>query len=316
MIWYIFRPDTKTYIDGWTCMLYTFIENENGGYDMGRKKLDPSQNGESTVIAVDFAKNGSCDNKLFYAERIKHFREKAQLTPGELAKAVHVGPSAISNWEAGRTRPDITNLPLLCEVLHITVSEFFSDEGIGSEFSSDERNLLYMYRSFKDMNRKLLLNMAMKMAELENAEHQAELNTNLIELYYAEDTVAAGIAFSGFEGKSKPVYVYNNANSRRADIVFRVNGDSMEPEYPNKSIVLVEFTKGSLLPGDVGIFQVDGDLFIKEYRKDGLHSFNPQYSPMTHDEYEDIKVIGRVVGKLDNGDFATEEEITAFRAKN
>ena len=37
---------------------------------------------------------------------------------------------------------------------------------------------------------------------------------------------------------------------------------------------------------------------------------------MTHDEYEDIKVIGRVVGKLENADFATEEEITAFRAKN
>ena len=67
---------------------------------------------------------------------------------------------------------------------------------------------------------------------------------------------------------------------------------------------------------EVGIFQVDNALFIKEYRKDGLASLNPKWPLMQKGHYGSIQFVGRVVGLLDEHAFATREEIITFTQKN
>ena len=90
----------------------------------------------------------------------------------------------------------------------------------------------------------------------------------------------------------------------------------MEPSYPDGCYVLVKKDATALRYGDVGIFQADGSLYIKEYRKDGLHSINPAYEVMRKEHYGFIKSIGRVIGILDLDDFATESEIACFKQHN
>ena len=101
---------------------------------------------------------------------------------------------------------------------------------------------------------------------------------------------------------------------READILFHVNGDSMEPEYPNGCTVMVK-KEAQIDTGDVGVFSVDGTLFIKECQSDGLYSFNPSYPPMLSKSFGEIRVIGRVIGIMEDGDFASNTEVREFQAQ-
>lgn len=84
--------------------------------------------------------------------------------------------------------------------------------------------------------------------------------------------------------------------SRRADYVIGVSGDSMEPCYSDGDIVLVQ--KDSCLGiGDVGIFQKDNGIYIKEVGDGELRSFNKRYKPIA--DNGDILCLGKVIGKLE-----------------
>lgn len=279
---------------------------------MGRRKFEPGKNGESKVVSLVSPTNGVCANKLFYANRLKEFRAIAHVTQADLASRLGLSVSAIANWESGRTRPDVSNIPALCNVLGISIAEFFSNSLNAEE---DERKLLFRYRQLNKPHQMVLLNMA---EQLLNAEEQAISSEcpELEELLLADDQVAAGANYYDFSACCKPCYVHSSPVVRRADYVFKVNGDSMEPNYPDGCYVLVKKDTTALRYGDVGIFQADGSLYIKEYRKDGLHSINPAYDVMRKDHYGFIKSIGRVIGILDLDDFATESEIACFKQRN
>lgn len=53
---------------------------------------------------VDFHKL-SCDDLAVNGDEIKREREARQMTQGQLAKAIGVGPRTVSNWERGETVP-------------------------------------------------------------------------------------------------------------------------------------------------------------------------------------------------------------------
>lgn len=93
---------------------------------MPRRKFDTTPRGISDTHTDAPIATSICENKLVYAERIRTLRAAANLSQGELAEAMNLGRAAISNWETGRTRPDIANIPRLCNVLGITVAAFFS----------------------------------------------------------------------------------------------------------------------------------------------------------------------------------------------
>lgn len=53
-----------------------------------------------------------------------------------------------------------------------------------------------------------------------------------------------------------------------AELAVRIQGDSMEPYIHDESVVYVNHDP--LLPGDVGIFCVDGDMLCKQYYRDPM----------------------------------------------
>lgn len=87
--------------------------------------------------------------------------------------------------------------------------------------------------------------------------------------------------------------------SRRADFVIGINGKSMEPTYFDGDKVLVEKTN-SVSIGEIGIFIVGTECFIKEAGNDRLISHNKdkeKYPDIIPDERR-INTIGRVLGKI------------------
>lgn len=58
---------------------------------------------------------------------IKLFREKAGLTQQELAKALGIGPSAISMWETGDRLPRSDKLPELAKILGCSIEDLYQE---------------------------------------------------------------------------------------------------------------------------------------------------------------------------------------------
>ncbi len=82
----------------------------------------------------------------------------------------------------------------------------------------------------------------------------------------------------------------------------------MEPTFADGDLVLVQHTE-TLRPGEIGVFIADGEGYIKEYRKDGLYSHNADYAPMFFREGNDVRCIGRVLGRVDDDQWPTEAQI-------
>lgn len=56
-------------------------------------------------------------------KNIKFFREKKNITQSELADKLCVTRQAVSNWENGKTEPDIEMLNKIASVLEISIEE-------------------------------------------------------------------------------------------------------------------------------------------------------------------------------------------------
>ena len=54
-------------------------------------------------------------------KRIKYFRVKKGMEQKDIAQKVGISTYAVCSWESGRTRPDLSSLPLLCDILDITL---------------------------------------------------------------------------------------------------------------------------------------------------------------------------------------------------
>lgn len=81
-----------------------------------------------------------------------------------------------------------------------------------------------------------------------------------------------------------------------ADFIIGVNGDSMEPDYFDGEKLYVKKTE-RINPGEVGIFTINNECFLKEHGKDGLVSRNKKYDDIPGSE--DVRLIGKVVGKIE-----------------
>lgn len=58
--------------------------------------------------------------------KIKHFREKLNMTQETLANKLNVDKSAVTKWETGVAVPKANKLPKIAEVLECTIDELFS----------------------------------------------------------------------------------------------------------------------------------------------------------------------------------------------
>ena len=176
-------------------------------------------------------------------------------------------------------RPDVNLLPDICEALRITLYQLYALEDPTVQYTAAEELFMADYRQLSPGHKLAVRSLTDTLLQVQTAEEQPEVQT----LLFFERRLAAGIGDpSEFDDAGVPIYVYANSLTRRADFVFTVNGDSMEPDYADGCMVLVDRLSDTkeLEPGDVGAFMIDNETYIKEYQPDGLHSLNPAYPVM------------------------------------
>ena len=274
----------------------------------GRRKIDLSTSGQGGLIDLKTGKPIEKPILPVICERVKYYREQLGLEQKELAKRIGITANSISNWENGRSRPDVNLLPALSRELGITIYELFNLEAPFPKYTARQQKLIEGYDALSDGHKHAVDRLVDALTEIEAAESCPDL----IQLHRFDRPLAAGIGDpTEFLDEGEPCYVYATPNVRRADSIFRINGESMEPVFQNGDEVLVEMSK-DLTFGEIGAFIVGNETYIKIYQEDGLYSMNPKFPPIHFTEEDRVFLIGRVLSAFAPQGYAKQADIDKY----
>ena len=237
-----------------------------------------------------------------YGDLIRYYRRQKGLSQEKLGALAHVKKNAVGAWEAGRSRPDISSIPVLCEALEMPLSIFF---GLSEEES--HQDVISRYDRLNEYNRQVILRQMDTLYDLQGAPKREPAHRRTIRVYRNDLSAAAGFSYGIGEQSGTPVTLYADALTVLADEIIRVSGNSMEPTFHDGDEVLVQHCT-SLREGEIGIFISDDSGYIKEYRKDGLHSHNSDYPVMRFSAEDSVRCVGRVLGILQSDQIAEPDE--------
>ena len=278
---------------------------------MPRKKNDQTATDKGNVIDIQTRKPVQKPGIPIVCERIRFYRERMRMEQKVLAKKIGLTGNAISNWENGRTKPDVNLLPAICDALGITLYDLYALDDPTLKYTIRQQLLMEKFGQLSHGHKHVIEKAIDNLIDVELAETCPDLTT----LTYFSRRLAAGIGDpTEFDDEGEKVYVYTSPDVSRADCIFTVNGNSMEPEFRSGQDVLVQrLPNGNdLRPGEIAAFIVRNETYIKEYQEDGLHSLNPDYPTMRFADEESVYLIGRVLGILDKASYATQEDVERY----
>lgn len=239
--------------------------------------------------------------------RLRIARTESGLKQQDVADKLGIKANTISNWEKGRTEPDIDTFVKLCEIYNIDCADLLSDvyafKRISRDISLFEFEHIKKYRAL-DATGRAHVDAVMEW-EGDRMKLLQERSANIISLESRINTPA----------KRRISYYYRNASAGTGELVLDplpekdleipdipkyrdvsyaigVNGDSMEPIYHDGDVLLVEAT-GELKIGDIGIFLVNNECYVKKMGETELISLNKDYDNIPLNE--SARIWGKVI---------------------
>lgn len=245
-------------------------------------------------------------------ERIKTLRkEYLHLTLEQFGARLGVGKTAISNIENGNRNVTDQMFKAICREFH--VNEEWLRTGTGDweaatpdsameqlkmeyNLSDLEYSLIREYLKLSESDRDIFQTYFKKV--LQSTEEQKQnvsvIPSRLISYYFKNASAGSGqiiiedLPENDIEIPDIPEY-------KNVSYAIGVNGSSMEPVYYDGDILLVEATR-EIEIGDIGIFQIDGNCFVKKLGEKELISLNKDYPNVPLNE--SATTLGRVIDKL------------------
>lgn len=229
-------------------------------------------------------------------DKIKERRNELNLKQSELSLMTGIKTTTISNYENNVSTPNEQNLYKLMDALKCDANFLFEwEETEQLQPTYAERQQIKKYRSLDEYGKKAV-------DGLLNTEYErCTTPIDEVKIIHLPKSILKASAGSGNwldEQQLESVSVLDTPQSRKANLVIEVDGDSMSPMYENGDNVLVN-TKAEVAVGDIGIFIVDGSGYIKKLGTDRLISVNPEYDDIFPAEYSDFRCVGKVLGKAE-----------------
>lgn len=234
--------------------------------------------------------------------------KQKKMTQKNLAEALQLSQTAVTNWMKGKNAPDIDTLAKICKILGVTVSDMISAPSAFA-ISQEIQMLSDKYVMLDSYGKELVCMILDK--ELErvqqgqpNSHHQLVPDVpetaadNIIAIPFYDLPVSAGTGIYLQDDYKSEIEAEDSPLTRQADFALRISGDSMEPAYHNGDILLIR-QQDNLVPGELGIFVLNGNGYFKKLGKNQLISLNPQYAPIPFGQYDTVQCAGKVIGKLE-----------------
>ena len=253
-------------------------------------------------------------------EKLAKARKEQKIRQGDFVRllkdyGIDMSSSSYSCWETGARTPNAYQLLALCRALDIDdVMGYFLDGTIresGMDLLNEEGQKLV----------KQYIHLLAKSGEFDrifaSEKEEAEASSGIIDIRLYNLPVSAGtgeyLDSEDFEVISFP----EKSIPAKTDFAVRVHGDSMEPAFYNNQLAFIQKTL-VVNPGDIGIFIVDGESYIKKYgeelpdnseledymyssgsiqKKPTLISLNDKYPSIHISRNQDFIIVGKVLNR-------------------
>ncbi|HEM6128344.1 TPA: helix-turn-helix transcriptional regulator [Streptococcus suis] len=234
------------------------------------------------------------------AYNIKEYRKSKKLTQKDLAVLLDVAPTAISAWEVGRNKPLMDKIEQMAQIFNIKKSELLGETTPTTAPNSLIEQISDKVVQLHQDRQKNVLSYATE--QLDEQERASTISDKTIDLYDARKRinlpvpgkVSAGTGYWQEDDYDTMVDFYADdiPDQKDFDTIAIAVGHSMEPKIKNGDFLFIKLTPSVDL-NTIGIFQVDGENYVKKLKSDHLQSLNPDYDDIQFTE--DMRTIGEVV---------------------
>lgn len=235
---------------------------------------------------------------MSFSSCLKRARLRAGMTQLQIAQSLGITASTYCGYETGKRQPDVNRLRQIAQLLHTSGDELLgiAKPAPSRTVTASEFELVESYRALDARSQRLV---RVVMGELAAPLAASADPAPGILFRISEQPAAAGLGAYLGPDAFREVRVRREALPRGASFGVPVCGDSMEPRYHDRDILIVS----DAIPqqGDVGIFIMEGAGYVKVLGAGELLSLNPAYAPIPM--VEGIRACGKVIGVLSAGDF-------------
>ena len=253
-------------------------------------------------------------------EKLAKARKEQKIRQGEFVQqlkdyGIDMSSSSYSCWETGARTPNAYQLLALCRALDIDdVMGYFLDGTIresGMDLLNEEgQKLVRQYVR--------LLNKSGEYSRFTTQEDiESKESDNLIDLELYLQAASAGTGQFLDNDVHERISLPRTIVPAGTEFALRISGDSMEPAFYSEQLAFVKRTI-TLSPGDLGIFLLDGESYIKKYeeempeadeledymyssgnvqKKPVLRSLNSKYAPIHVPQNNKFSIIGKVLNR-------------------
>ena len=249
-------------------------------------------------------------------EKLAKARKEQKIRQGEFVRLLKdYGIDMSSSSYRGARTPNAYQLLALCRALDIDdVMGYFLDgtirESGGDLLNEEGQELVRQY--VRLLNKSGEYNRFTMGEDTESKE-----SDNLIDLELYLQAASAGTGQFLDNDVHERISLPRTIVPARTEFALRISGDSMEPAFYSEQLAFVKRTV-SLNPGDIGIFLLDGESYIKKYeeempesdeledymyssgnvqKKPVLVSLNNKYAPIHVTQNNKFSIIGKVLNR-------------------
>lgn len=246
----------------------------------------------------------------FIGNKIKEYRKQNNWTQTELGEKIGIGKNAIGNYERGFRSPKKDTMYALANAFDISIDDLFppiesaklKQNVTKVNFDPRQAILLSNYNKLNDNRKNKLVQVSEKLLTEEEGkaidicEKRAEYKTRKRVSLPAPGKVSAGTGYWQEDDYDTMVDFYADEipDADEYDTIAIVVGHSMEPRIKNGDFLFIKKTPQIEL-GEIGIFRVNGENYVKQLKVGYLKSLNPEYKDVDLSEHDDVRTIGKVV---------------------
>lgn len=222
-------------------------------------------------------------------DRLYHLCEKNNCKPNTVAKNIGLSTAIATKWKNGAI-PNGEALKKIGDYLQCSVDYLLERTDDPVLHKSKEENATKI--------RAIPARIKSTKASSPQPDEEEEAQQVIARQYFDMPASAGTGSWLGDDSSYSIINVPLTDESRKADFIIRVSGDSMEPKFHDGDKLLILKTQ-TLDVGDIGVFVLNGESYVKKLGSSKLISINPAYGDIKFNKYDTIFVAGKVIGKVE-----------------
>jgi transcriptional regulator with XRE-family HTH domain len=240
---------------------------------------------------------------------LRRLRENAGLSVNDVGNAVSKQGKTVNAWENGRGEPDITALVTLStlfgvkNLLSLIAVDMYGDSApIRPEMDELEEKLLKDFRILDRFGKQTALRVIE--SEIERVRFISD-DPELAASYedYLEIPLARQPIFPGCDIIDRTLFenvrlikIPKTPLNKTCDCAVRIDGSGFEPKFSDGDILLIK-RQNEVGIGEVGIFSVDGKIFLRGFGHKRLISVTPGLEDIHINEKHKVFCLGKLITK-------------------